>query len=150
MMTDDERYCRFVLETVSGFLAGLLACGLVSLLVGCTTVRYVPEIHYRDSVRVVHQHDTLLMQDSVCVYQYAVGETVHQDRYKARYIYKYVDRADTVRLTVRDTIAARGNATAWKRQERWYSGLVRTAIGIAALVALTVFAAWWKRKSTND
>jgi len=147
-MTNEERFFRFVLETVLWTLAGLIACGLITLLMGCTTVRYIPEKHYRDSVRVVTRHDTLLLRDSVCVYRYTVGETVYQDRYKARYMYKYVGKIDTVRLTARDTTtAAKGDVGNLERREQRQGGLAKTVIVMAALFAL---AAWWIRKYTDS
>lgn len=87
-----KELCRI---SVTGFIV-MTALFLISLLTGCSTVKYVPvetvriEYKTRDSIR----HDSIYRRDST--YILVKGDTVY--KYKDRYLYKYLylNRTDTI------------------------------------------------------
>src|SRR5574344_902601 len=73
------------MKQIIGFLWGLLVCALISMFTGCTKTKYVPvpEYHYKDSVRVVNQRDSIYSRDSIFVY--SKGDTIYHEHFNMKY-----------------------------------------------------------------
>lgn len=103
-------------ELLGAFIWGVVGL-LIMLLVGCSTVKYVPvETVRHDSIRVVTvKVDSVYVSDSV--YTLIKGDTVMRDRYK--YIYKYMFRTDTCYIEKTDSIQVpypvERSLTRWQR-----------------------------------
>lgn len=97
---------------VKGLLWGLFLCLVITLLCGCRT-KYVavPECHYKDSVTIRHQIDSVWLHDSVFVNQYTKGDTVYLAKTAVRC--KTRDRIvrDTMLVVRRDTVTQVFNQT---------------------------------------
>lgn len=147
-------------DRLKGGLLGLIACVIITLLVGCRTTKYVPvenvRTEYKD--RVVTVHDTV--RDSVRtfnnVYRHdsmAVmmrGNTVFVDRWHTLRLIKWEnathmsntvagDSASSVRV---DSVRV---LTKWERVKMDF-GTAAIVIAALAIMAGIVFAVWWIRK----
>lgn len=124
-----------IYDRIKGALWGLLLCCAVTLLCGCRT-KYVavPEVHYRDSVRTVHQRDSVYQRDSVFVTQYAIGDTVYRVRELWRVRYRDRLRRDTVLAARRDSVAVPVPVTAAQRRD--WRGALALGLIIAAVTLL--------------
>ena len=87
-------------------LGGVLVCILVSLFVGCKSIRYIPvEIVTTDSIYVDrYLRDSIYQRDSVFVNQWMVGDTVYQDKVIWKYVYRDKVRYDTVSILRSDSV----------------------------------------------
>jgi hypothetical protein len=148
---------------LKGWLLGLIACAIITLLAGCRTTKYVPvqnvRTEYKD--RVVSVHDTV--RDSVLrlndVYRHdsvsvrMKGDTVFVDRWHTLRLIKWEkathqsntvagDSASSVRVdSVRVPYPVERKLTKWERVKTDFG---RAAIVIAALaiIAGIVLAVW--------
>lgn len=77
----------------------LLSAGLLWIQSCSPKVIHHTEIEYRDR----YVRDSLYFRDSVFVKEQVKGDTVFQDKYVYKYIYKYKERSDTLVREVRDT-----------------------------------------------
>lgn len=123
-----------------GLFWGLLACGLITLMVGCgTKTVVVPETHWRDSVVVRLQRDSVFVRDSVWVDRWTHGDTVHVDKVRTRYLYRDRLLRDTVLVARRDTVSVVREVERplrWHdRAARWLAAaFVGAVVGIVALL----------------
>lgn len=143
-------------DRLKGWLLGLIACAIITLLVGCKTTKYVPvekvRTEYKD--RIVAVHDTI--RDSVkterSVYQkdsMAVsrkGDTVMVDRWHTlRMIYyekaknvKVLSRADSTSTAKVDSVQVpvERKSSRWKmlRQKG------KDMFAIIGIIAVGIFA----------
>ncbi len=87
-------------------LGGVLVCILVSLFVGCKSIRYIPvETVTTDSIYVDrYLRDSIYQRDSVFVNQWMVGDTVYQDKVIWKYVYRDKVRYDTVSILRSDSV----------------------------------------------
>ena len=87
-------------------LGGVLVCILVSLFVGCKSIRYIPvETVTTDSIYVDrYSRDSIYQRDSVFVNQWMVGDTVYQDKVIWKYVYRDKVRYDTVSILRSDSV----------------------------------------------
>lgn len=87
-------------------LGGVLVCILVSLFVGCKSIRYIPvETVTTDSIYVDrYLRDSIYQRDSVFVNQWMVGDTVYQDKVIWKYVYRDKVRYDTVSILRLDSV----------------------------------------------
>lgn len=87
-------------------LDGVLVCILVSLFVGCKSIRYIPvETVTTDSIYVDrYLRDSIYQRDSVFVNQWMVGDTVYQDKVIWKYVYRDKVRYDTVSILRSDSV----------------------------------------------
>ena len=93
------------MEWLKGLLWGLLACLLITLLVGCKTVRYVPvetlrtdSIFVRDSLvvnTIIHYKDSLRIKDSTVVVVDTAGNVISKETYHDETRTKDTGRRDT-------------------------------------------------------
>lgn len=125
----------------------LLTTFLVTmLLLSCKTTKYVtvPDVHYRDSLVVRYQHDSIFTHDSVFVNQYTVGDTVYRDRVKVQYLYRYLTRQDTVTVERRDSVPyiVERKSTEYKYRTHWYDQLCRRFTLAVLIAAAAIIVAW--------
>lgn len=153
-------------DRLKGWLLGLIACAIITLLAGCKTTKYVPvenvRTEYKD--RVVTVHDTvrdsvlrlndMYRHDSMAVMMR--GDTVFVDRWHTLRLIKWEkathmsntvagDSASSVKVdSVRVPYPVERKLTKWERVKMDFG---TAAIVIAALAIMTgiVFAVWWIR-----
>lgn len=92
-----------VARLLAAFLVGCVLCGLMTLLTGCRSVRYVsvPEYHTEYKVRTDSfiKRDSVWVHDSVSVWM--KGDTVFKEKLKKVYNdhYIYTNKTDTMLKT---------------------------------------------------
>lgn len=94
------------MERIKGFLWGIMACILISILTGCKSVQFVPvETVRTDSVYIDRfQRDSIFLQDSVYVNRWTDGDTVYQDKVVWKYVYRDKVKYDTVSVLRSDSV----------------------------------------------
>ena len=92
-----------VARLLVAFLVGCVLCGLLTLLTGCRSVKYVsvPEYHTEYKVRTDSfiKRDSVWVHDSVSVWM--KGDTVFKDKVRTEHEdhYIYTNKTDTVLKT---------------------------------------------------
>lgn len=123
---------------------------VTTLLLSCTTTKYVtmPEVHYRDSLVVRYQHDSIFTRDSVFVNQWTKGDTVFRDRVRVQYLYKYLTRQDTVSVERRDSVpyVVEKVTTVNKYLTHWYDQICRRFTLAVLIAAAAIIVAWLVKK----
>lgn len=142
-------------NVVKGTLWGVVLCGLIWLLTGCTTptkIVEVPTVH----TEYIHQTDTLLYRDSIhtrdSIYIIQRGDTIYHNAYHT--IYKdrlvYNTHTDTVNKT--DTLTVVKTVEVERRQS-WLKrtfGKIEDSVLLAALmVGLVLGLRWWLGRMKN-
>lgn len=135
---------------LTGALWGLVVLIIISLLVGCTTTRYVPVPSVSvDSVYVDRWlRDSVYLHDSVFVSRWTRGDTVFVDRVATRYKYRDRWRYDTMSVLRADTVRVPypvENGLSWWEKTRLYSFPLLVAI-VAVLAFIVVWLARRLRK----
>ncbi len=154
-------------DRIRGWLLGLIACAIITLLAGCRTTKYVPvenvRTEYKD--RVVTVHDTV--RDSVRTFNNVYrhdsmtvmmrGDTVFVDRWHTLRLIKWEkathmsntvagDSASSVRVdSVRVPYPVERKLTKWERVKMDF-GTAAIVIAALAIMAGIVFVVWWIRK----
>lgn len=84
----------------------VIVCILISLFVGCKSIRYIPvETVTTDSIYVDrYLRDSIYQRDSVFVNQWMVGDTVYQDKVVWKYVYRDKVIYDTVSILRSDSV----------------------------------------------
>lgn len=114
----------------------------VLLLAGCTVTRYVPTVHYRDSLVMRLQRDSVYFHDSVFVNTHIKGDTVFRDRTKTTILYKDRLRTDTVVVNRTDTVSVVQEV---EKSPHWYDKACRW-MAVAELGALLAAGLMLMRK----
>ena len=134
-----------VLVVLIALLMAILV--IISLLVGCTTTRYVtvPSVSV-DSVFVDRWlRDSVYLRDSVFVNQWTQGDTVYRDKVVTKYKYKDRWRQDTVAVVRADSVQVPypvEKELGWWEKTRLYSFPVLVAI----VVVLAFIVIWLAKK----
>ena len=125
------------MERIKGFLWGIMACILISILTGCKSVQYVPvETVRTDSVYIDrYQHDSIYQRDSIFVNRWTAGDTVYQDKVVWKYVYRDKVVYDTVAILRSDTV--RVPYPVERRLSTWEE--VRLNVGGWAIGAVIIF-----------
>lgn len=125
------------MERIKGFLCGIMACILISILTGCKSVQYVPvETVKTDSVYIDRfQRDSIYQRDSVFVNRWTAGDTVYQDKVVWKYVYRDKVKYDTVAILRSDTV--RVPYPVERRLSTWEE--VRFNVGGWAIGAVIIF-----------
>lgn len=125
------------MERIKGFLLGIMACILISMLTGCKSVQYVPVENVRtDSVYIDRfQRDSIYQRDSVFVNRWTAGDTVYQDKVVWKYVYRDKVKYDTVAILRSDTV--RVPYPVERRLTTWEQ--VRLNVGGWAIGAVIIF-----------
>lgn len=125
------------MERIKGFLWGIMACILISILTGCKSVQYVPAETVRtDSVYIDrYQHDSIYQRDSIFVNRWTAGDTVYQDKVVWKYVYRDKVVYDTVAILRSDTV--RVPYPVERRLSTWEE--VRLNVGGWAIGAVIIF-----------
>lgn len=126
------------MERIRGFLWGIMACILISLLAGCKSVQYVPlETVKTDSVYIDrYQHDSIYQRDSVYVNRWTDGDTVYQDKIVYKYVYRDKVKYDTVSVLRSDTV--RVPYPVERRLTKWEQVRLNVGGWVIALVVITI------------
>lgn len=117
-------------------MRGILIIIFVFLCISCSTVKYIDREVPIETVRT--EYINQLYRDSVFVHdsidRYISGDTVYQ--YKYRYIYKYLNRTDTVVKTDSIEVPVEVKTTEIKEVNklRWYQSTLMWAGGLALLI----------------
>lgn len=144
-----------LMNVLKGILWGIIACALMSLLVGCRT-KYieVPMTHTEyvsrtDTLRMATR-DSVLVRDSIYVSRWTEGDTVYvtKDRWRVRErllrdtLYRV--RTDTVMRA--DTITViKPAATEVSKSQRRLEDIGRYAFA-AVITSVAWLAVWWYRR----
>lgn len=154
-------------DRIRGWLLGLIACAIITLLAGCRTTKYVPvenvRTEYKD--RVVTVHDTV--RDSVRTFNNVYrhdsmtvmmrGDTVFVDRWHTLRLIKWEkathqsntvagDSASSVRVdSVRVPYPVERKLTKWEKTKMDF-GTVAMVISAMAIIAGIGVLAWWLRR----
>lgn len=90
------------MNKILGYIWGLIFCIIISLFCSCGSTKYVtvPEYHFRDSTKMVYQHDSIYTHDSI--YQYLSGDTMFINKWHT--VYKQVIKHDSINTTKQDSI----------------------------------------------
>ena len=129
------------MERIKGFLLGIMACILISMLTGCKSVQYVPVENVRtDSVYIDRfQRDSIYQRDSVFVNRWTAGDTVYQDKVVWKYVYRDKVKYDTVAILRSDTVRVpypvERRLTTWEQVRLNVGGW---AIGVVIIFILIV------------
>ena len=126
------------MERIKGFLWGIMACILISLLSGCKSVQYVPvETVRTDSVYIDrYQHDSIYQRDSVFVNRWTAGDTVYQDKVVWKYVYRDKVKYDTVAFLRSDTV--RVPYPVERRLTKWEQVRLNVGGWAIAVVVITI------------
>lgn len=126
------------MERIKGFLYGIMACILISMLTGCKSVQYVPvETVRTDSVYIDrYQHDSIYQRDSVFVNRWTAGDTVYQDKVVWKYVYRDKVKYDTVSVLRSDSV--RVPYPVERRLTKWEQVRLNVGGWVIALVVITI------------
>jgi len=139
------------MERIKGFLWGIMACILISILTGCKSVQFVPvETVKTDSVYIDRfQRDSIYQRDSVFVNRWTAGDTVYQDKVVWKYVYRDKVVYDTVAILRSDTV--RVPYPVERRLTKWEQ--VRLNVGGWAIgcmvITIIIFSIYIIRNMTN-
>lgn len=154
-------------DRAKGWLIGIVACAIITMLAGCKTTRYVPvesvRTEYKD--RLVTVHDTV--RDSVRSFDFELrhdsmamsmkGDTVFVDRWHTLRLIKWEkathmsntvagDSASAVRVdSVKVPYPVERNLSKWEKVKMDF-GTAAIVIAMLAIIAGIVFTVWWLRK----
>lgn len=126
------------MERIKGFLWGIMACILISILTGCKSVQFVPvETVKTDSVYIDRfQRDSIYQRDSVFVNRWTAGDTVYQDKVVWKYVYRDKVVYDTVAILRSDTV--RVPYPVERRLTKWEQVRLNVGGWVIALVVITI------------
>ena len=126
------------MERIKGFLWGIMACILISMLTGCKSVQYVPlETVRTDSLYVDrYQHDSIYLRDSVFVNRWTAGDTVYQDKVVWKYVYRDKVKYDTVSVLRSDSV--RVPYPVERRLTKWEQVRLNVGGWAIAVVVITI------------
>jgi hypothetical protein len=134
------------IKQLAWYLLGVLVCFILTILLGsCKTTKYitVPEYHYRDSVRVLIQRDSVYRRDSS--YFFSKGDTVYHEHFNTVYHERF--NSDTLSYLRRDSIPKPypviKKETVY-RQRWWQKDFMW--IGIVAIISLCGYGIFRYRK----
>ncbi len=123
---------------------------IISLLVGCTTTRYVtvPSVSVDSVYADRWQHDSVYLLDSVFVNRWMAGDTVFVDKVVTKYKYKDRWRYDTMAVVKTDSVRVpypiEKDLGWWERTR-----LDAFPVLIVAVVVLTFIVVWLVRMRRN-
>lgn len=126
------------MERIKGFLWGIMACILISMLTGCKSVQFVPvETVKTDSVYVDrYQRDSIYQRDSVYVNRWTAGDTVYQDKIVWKYVYRDKVKYDTINILRSDTVCVPYPVE--RRLTRWDQVRLNVGGWAIAVVVITI------------
>ena len=123
---------------------------IISLLVGCTTTRYVtvPSVSVDSVYADRWQHDSVYLLDSVFVNRWMAGDTVFVDKVVTKYKYKDRWRYDTMAVMKTDSVRVpypiEKDLGWWERTR-----LDAFPVLIVAVVVLAFIVVWLVRMRRN-
>lgn len=132
-----------VARLLAAFLVGCVLCGLMTLLTGCRSVKYVsvPEYHTEYKVRTDSfiKRDSVWVHDSVSVWM--KGDTVFKEKLEKVYNehYIYTNKTDTVLKT--DSV--RVPFPVEKKLGRWEQIKVDYFLPICCVLAIILLSLLW-------
>lgn len=154
-------------DRLRGWLLGLIACAIITLLAGCRTTKYVPvesvRTEYKDRVATVHDtvRDSVLRLNDVYKHDSMAvmmrGDTVFVDRWHTLRLIKWEqathmsntvagDSASAVRAdSVRVPYPVERKLTKWENTKMDF-GTAAIVIAALAIMAGIMLAVWWIRK----
>lgn len=137
-----------VLVVLIALLTAILV--IISLLVGCTTTRYVtvPSVSVDSVYADRWQHDSVYLLDSVFVNRWMAGDTVFVDKVVTKYKYKDRWRYDTMAVVKTDSVRV---PYPIEKDLGWWE---RTRLGafpvlIVVVVVLAFIVVWLVRMRRN-
>lgn len=137
-----------VLVVLIALLMAILV--IISLLVGCTTTRYVtvPSVSVDSVYADRWQHDSVYLLDSVFVNRWMAGDTVFVDKVVTKYKYKDRWRYDTMAVMKTDSVRVpypiEKDLGWWERTR-----LDAFPVLIVAVVVLAFIVVWLVRMRRN-
>lgn len=132
-----------VARLLAAFLTGCVLCGLLTLLTGCRSVKYVsvPEYHTEYKVRTDSfiKRDSVWVHDSVSVWM--KGDTVFKDKVRTEHEdhYIYTNKTDTVMKT--DSV--RVPFPVEKKLGKWEQIKVDYFVTICCVLAIILLSLLW-------
>lgn len=154
-------------QKIIGLLWGIVACIIISMFVGCKSVKYIPVETVRTNTQYktntvhdtiidsVFMHNDVYKHDSVITY--LRGDTIFVDRWhtiiqttldKGRKLHSnvvhdtiYINKTDSVQVPV----PVERKLTKWEKVKMDF-GTAAIVIAMIAMIAGIVFIVWWLRK----
>lgn len=112
--------------------------GSLAMLCSCGGVQYVPVESVRTEYVVQErvQYDSIYLHDSIAVMSKA--DTVYVEKYKNQYLYKYIDRRDTLLRcdTIEIPIPVERRLNRWEKTKMELGGVAIGVVVSAAMVAV--------------
>ena len=149
MKYDNDNPDRLSLwHILAGFGWGILVCLLISLLIGCKSIRYVPVETVRTDTlyKTQVQRDSIHLHDSIYIHEWQKGDTVCIERDRWRVMWRDRWHTDTVYKSRTDSVAVpypvEKQLTKWQRFCLDYGKVTTGATGVLALLAV----AWIVRR----
>lgn len=151
-----------------GFVLGLIACAIISLLTGCRTKEYVPvesvRTEYKDRVKIVHdtvldsvqKHNFTLQKDSMAVA--TSGDTVKIEHWHTLKLIYYEKAASKALTSATDSsTAARADSvkvpypverklTKWEQVKMDFGSWAIGIAGIALIAGIVAIVRWLRIK----
>lgn len=151
-----------------GFVLGVIACAIISLLAGCSTTRYVPvesvRTEYKDRIVAVHdtvtdaqlKHNDTYRHDSTAVSQH--GDSVKIEHWHTTVIKIIENNSHGTSKTVADSSAAarvdsvkvpypvERKLTKWEQVKMDTGGLSLGIAGIALIAGIVAIVRWLRIK----
>ena len=154
-------------QKIIGLLWGIVACIIISMFVGCKSVKYIPVETVRTNTQYktntvhdtiidsVFMHNDVYKHDSVITY--LRGDTIFVDRWhtiiqttldKGRKLHSnvvhdtiYINKTDSVQVPV----PVERKLTKWEKVKMDF-GTAAIVIAMISMIAGIVFIVWWLRK----
>lgn len=146
MMTEKQKLT--LKQMVAGIILGMIACALITLCSGCTTVREVEVVKVRTDtlIQTNVQRDSIHVRDSVYLHEYTKGDTVYIEKVRYRTDIKERIKIDTIYKSKTDTMVVERTVTKEDTPLTWWQRTKESLFIIAILIILLVFVIYTGKK----
>ena len=144
---------RFIIQSIYTIATIWVAILLIGLLIGCSSVRYVPvETIQHDSIYISKlERDSIHVHDSIYLEVKQQADTIIKTKYVQKVVYRDALRTDTMIVERVDTIRlpypVERQLSKWEKIKLDFGG---TIIGGIAIFALSAAAMWLLRRKRNN
>lgn len=125
-------------QVMIGLLLGLMACALITLCAGCTTIRTIETVR-TDTVRENHMvHDSVWVWCHDSIVTKERSDTVLVEKWHWRDRWRERLKTDTVYIAKHDTVVAKPQANAEGTLSWWQQAKMRVGALVIFLMAIPV------------
>ena len=121
-----------------GIIIGLIACALITLCAGCTTIREVEVVKTRTDtlIQTKVQRDSIYIERHDSVVTNQKGDTVTIERWHYRDRWRDRVKTDTVYRSKTDTLIVEKTVTKTEQPQAWWLRLKSCLIEVMILILL--------------